>query len=295
MQFSALISQLALPLGLAFIMFAMGLTLRFSDFRRVFLKPAALLLGLGVQIVLLPLVAFALLQVWTVSAVLMGGIMILAASPGGITSSLLTHLAAGDTALSVAMTALSSLLGMISVPLIVGLSLAWFSPSGAGENLSVAAMMTGVFLVSTLPVLAGIMVHQLWPVAAQRLEKIVRPLSVGIFVLIVLGAFASSWRIMMDNIAIIGPFMLALNMMIMGAGWGLARLAGLARGQAIAISLEGGLQNGALAIFVALTLLQDPALMIPGITYALVMNLTAAMVIVWRLRNGSRQIAASED
>lgn len=291
MDYAAIISKLALPLGLAFIMFAMGLTLKFADFKRVLKHPLAVFIGLFVQICILPLAAFLLLQSWPIAPVLAVGIMILAASPGGITSNLLTHLARGDTALSVTMTAISSLAGMITVPLIVGFSVVSFLPSDLVGELSVANMMIGVFMVSTLPVLIGVAINQLWPVVAAHIERIAAPLSVGIFVLIVLGAFASSWQVMMENIAVVGPHMLALNVLIMLVGWFLARLMGLERPQIVAICMEGGLQNGALGIFVSLTLLHNTTLMIPSITYALIMNLTAAVLIFWRLQKN--MLAAS--
>ena len=284
MEFSVVISKLALPLGLAFIMFAMGLSLKFADFRRILYHPLAVFTGLFVQIICLPLAAFLLLQSWPITPAFAVGIMILAAAPGGITSNLLTRLAHGDTALSVTLTAITSLAGLVTVPLITGFSLKHFLPSGVVGDLSVAKMMIGVFMVSTLPVLIGVAINQLWSRMAVRIEKVAAPLSVGIFILIVLGAFASSWQVMMDNIAVIGPLMLVLNALIMGTGGLLAWMMGLQRFQAIAISLEGGLQNGALAIFVALTLLHNETMMIPAITYALIMNLTAAVVIFWRLQ-----------
>jgi bile acid:Na+ symporter, BASS family len=284
MDYAAIISKLMLPLGLAFIMFAMGLTLKFCNFKRVLKYPLAIFIGLFVQILVLPLAAFLLLQSWPIAPVLAVGIMILAASPGGITSNLLTHLARGDTALSVTMTAISSLAGLITVPLIVGFSVAYFLPSDLVGELSVANMMISVFMVSTLPVLIGVAINQLWPVVAEHIERIAAPLSVGVFVFIVFGAFASSWQVMMENIMVIGPHMLVLNILIMLVGWSLARVVGLERTQAVAICMEGGLQNGALGIFVSLTLLQSTTLMIPSITYALIMNLTAAVLVFWRLQ-----------
>lgn len=268
-------------------MFAMGLTLKFADFKRILLQPHAVFIGLSVQIILLPLAAFALLQSGQVSPVFSVGIMILAASPGGITSNLLTHMARGDTALSVTMTAINSLLGMITVPFIVSASLAYFLPAQEAYDLSVAKMITGVFVVSTAPVLMGVFINQWRPHLAERMERMAGPLSVGIFMLVVLGAFASSWQVMIENIFIIGPIMLALNVLIMVAGWGLARGSFLTKPQATAIALEGGLQNGALGIFVAVTLLHNKTLMIPSITYALIMNITAAMLIIWRLQKAS--------
>ena len=289
MELTEIVTKLALPLGLAFIMFSMGLTLKLRDFRPVFARPTALVTGLFVQMVCLPLTAFLLLQSWPVAPAFAVGIMILAASPGGITSNILTHMAKGDTALSISLTALSSLAGIFAVPLIVGLSLQWFIEPSRAPDLSVAKMILGVFMVSTAPLLTGLLINQLRPHLATKMERRSGPLAIGIFLLIVISAFASSWQIMMDNIATIGPIMLLLNVLIMLTGWLLARSARLDKPQIVAISLEGGLQNGALGIFVALTLLNDTTMMIPSITYALFMNLSAAIFIFWRLNRQRRR------
>ncbi|MCP4935162.1 MAG: bile acid:sodium symporter family protein [bacterium] len=286
---SKLLSRL-LPLGLAFIMFSLGLTLRIADFARVFVNPRGILIGLFLQIVILPLAAFSLLQSWSVSSVLAVGIMILAGAPGGITSNLLTQLARGDTALSVMLTAISSLAGMVTVPFIVGFSISYFMPEKLVTDLPVSNLIIGVFLVSTLPVMIGLTINQIWPQRARQISHTAKPLSTGIFLLIVLGAFISSWQVMMENISVIGPFMLLLNALIMIAGWLMALGGGLSRPSATAIALEGGLQNGALGIFVALTLLRDETMMIPSITYALIMNITAAVMIFWRFKKASHRL-----
>ena len=289
MELGAIITKLALPLGLAFIMFSMGLTLKLDDFRRVIRQPLALFVGLFVQMIFLPLAAILLLMSFPIAPALAMGIMILAASPGGITSNLLTHLAKGDTALSVTMTAISSLAGIITIPLLVGFSLNWFYPLPHPTDLSVIKIIVGVFMVSTLPVLIGLLINQRHRALATRIVTLSGPASTGIFILIVISAFASSWKIMMDNIAMIGPIILVLNGLIMIVGWLLARGTHLERPQAVAISLEGGLQNGALGIFVSITLLNSQTLMIPSITYALIMNLSAALFILWQLFNKSHQ------
>ena len=275
-----MIEKLLLPAGLAFIMFAIGLTLHVTDFTKVFRSARAVLLGLFCQIVLLPLVAFTLLSAWPIDPVLAVGVMILAASPGGITSNLLTHFARGDTALSISLTAITSLLGMITVPAIVTFAAAHFSDIQTPAQMPVWKMIIGVFLVSTLPVIIGMAINHMRPKLAEKIEVVARPLSVAVFALIVIGAFASQWTAMMENLPVIGALMVALNVAIMAVGYGLAFKAGLGRPAAKAISLEGGLQNGALGIFVATTLIGNATLAIPSITYALVMNVTAAVFIV---------------
>ncbi|MCP4185862.1 MAG: bile acid:sodium symporter family protein [Hyphomicrobiales bacterium] len=277
---NAMITNLLLPLGLAFMMFSIGLTLRFSDFIRVFIKPGFVLTGLACQIVLLPMFAFLLLHIWNMEPVLAVGIMILAASPGGITSNLLTHFAKGDTALSISLTAISSLAGMFSAPLVVGFALHYFTAAHAPQEILVWRMMAGVFAVSTLPVMVGILVNQANPILSDRIEDVARPASILIFAIIVIGAFTSQWTEMSANLPVIGAPILLLNIAVMTLGYYLATGVGADKASARAISLEAGLQNGAMGIFVAVSLIGDAKLAIPSITYALIMNVTAAVFIL---------------
>ncbi len=284
-----IVTKVLLPLGLAFIMFAMGLTLKVGDFTKLFRQPLPVVLGLFVQMLLLPALAFVLLLAYPMRPEYAVGVMILAACPGGITSNMITHIARGDTALSITLTAITSLAGMVSIPLIVGFALFWFT----GQHTAVPApkMALGVFTVSTLPVIVGMTIHHLAPKAAAAIERVARPVSLVIFALIVIAAFASQWRPMMQNIGEIGPVVIALNVLIMALGFALAAKVGLPHPQRVAIAIEGGLQNGALGIFVAMTLLSNPAMMTPSITYALVMNVTAAAFIAWLLARRQARVA----
>ena len=281
-----MIFKLLLPGGLAFIMFAIGLTLQISDFTRVLRRPGAIALGLFCQLLLLPVLAFAILQLWPVEPLMAVGIMILAASPGGITSNLLTHFARGDTALSISLTAISSLAGILTVPLIVGFSLNYFLQETA--QILVWKMILGIFAISTLPVLVGMAINQTAPETAQKIHSRARPASVIIFALIVIGAFAVQWSAMMTNLPLIGLPVFILNISIMVIGYGLALLLGIGQKSARAISLEGGLQNGALGIFVATVLIGNANLAVASITYALVMNVTAAVFIFIMQREHAR-------
>ena len=275
-----MIAKLLLPGGLAFIMFALGLTLQMADFSRIIKRPFAILLGLFCQLLLLPVLAFALLHIWPVEPLMAVGIMILAASPGGITSNLITHFARGDTALSISLTAISSLAGLVTIPLIIGLSLAWFTQSSTPLNISPWKMIVGIFTISTLPVLIGMTINQTAPAMARKIQSVARPASVIIFASIVIGAFAAQWQAMMVNLPNIGLLLVVLNISIMLIGYGLAIATDLGRQSARAISLEGGLQNGAVGIFIATSLLANPLLAVASITYALVMNITAGVFIL---------------
>ncbi|WP_291721356.1 bile acid:sodium symporter family protein [Magnetospirillum sp. 64-120] len=275
-----MITDLLLPLGLAFIMFAMGLALKPADFALVFTRPKAMALGLVSQMVALPALALAVVGVFDLPADFAVGLIILAACPGGITSNLLTHLAGGATALAVSLTAITSVVGALSVPLVVNFALMHVGGQGAPVDLPVAKMTLGVFAVATLPLIIAMGINARWPHVAARLEKAARHLATALFAFIVVGAFASQWRTMMDHAADVLPPALALNVAAMLAALVLARLGRLSGKERLALVLETGLQNGALGIFVAATLLQSPAMMVPSIVYALAMNVTALAVIV---------------
>lgn len=286
-----MIADILLPLGLAFIMFAMGLALTLADFKVVAARPRAVALGLACQMALLPVIAFLVVAGFGIRPDFAIGLMILAACPGGITSNLLTHLAGGATALSVSLTAITSIAGVLTVPVVVNLALAAFG-DGA-RDLSVAPMVLGVFAVSTLPLLAGMAVRAWAPVIAGRIAAAAQHIATALFALIVVGAFASQWRVMMENFAEVLPPAVVLNVVGMAAAAALARAVSLERAERIAVVLETGMQNGALAIFVAATLLGSSAMMVPGIIYALAMNLSAvAFIAVLRLRRVGRMTAA---
>ncbi|MCW9032777.1 MAG: bile acid:sodium symporter family protein [Rhodospirillales bacterium] len=274
-----MVTQILLPLSLAFIMFSMGLALVVDDFRRVLKYPKAMIYGLSSQMVLLPLIAFFIAIIFPMNPEFAVGIVILAACPGGITSNLLTHLARGDTALSVSLTAVTSLVGVLTVPLIVNLGLAHFVGMTEMVNLPIGKMVLGVFVISTLPLLAGMALRHYKEMWALWIEPKARKAATFVFVLIVAATFTGQWGSITDHFVEIGPAVVALNILTMGAGFFGARWLYLDRGQSVAISLECGLQNAAMGIFVAATLLANTMMVIPSVIYALVMNVTAAVVI----------------
>ena len=275
-----MIPQLFLPLSLAFIMLTLGLSLDVDDFKQVVVHPRAIAIGLFCQMVLLPAIAFALISKWGLPPELAVGIMILAACPGGITSNLLTHLAKGDCALSVSLTAITSLAGVITIPLIVNFSLTQFAGGESSLDLPVWQMIRGVFLITTLPVILGMGIRYFFSRTVLRIEKHARRIAAALFIVIVFGAFASQWEHMGQHFSEAGPVALALNVLTMASGFYGARLLSLNSRQTIAISIECGLQNGALGIFVAATLLANQTMMIPSLIYALIMNLTVAFFLV---------------
>lgn len=274
-------SSVLLPLGLAFIMFAVGLGLRIADFVAVFRQPRSLVAALGNQILLLPLIAALIVAFYAGRPEFAFGIMILAACPGGPTSNLLTVLAGGNAALSVSATALASLAGMLSIPLIL-----WAAQSllmGGADLVTVppGQILLSVFLVTGLPLVLGMILNGWRPRLADVIRLPARRLATAAFAFIVVGAFISQGANMMNHLFDLGPYILALNIGTMALGMLTARLLSLDFADTVAVSLEGGLQNAALAIFIAVSLFEVPAMLVPAIMYALTMNLTAVAFIAW--------------
>ena len=277
--------ELFLPLALGFIMFALGLTLVVDDFRRLLTRPKAVLAGLVGQVLVVPAAAWGIALAWGLPAEMAVGLMILAACPGGVSSGLLTHLARGDTALSITLTAITSVAAVATVPFIVDLSLRHFMNSGAGIEFPLASMVRGVFLLTTVPVVLGMGLRAWRPAFAMRVEVAAGRIATVLFVLIVLATFFSQRQVLAENLGSLGPAAVLLNLLVIGAGFGLAAGAGLERRDCIAVATESGLQNAGLGIFIASALLQSPAMTVPSVVYALVMNFGAiAFVALMRHR-----------
>ena len=276
--------ELLLPLALGFIMFSLGLTLVVDDFRRLLTRPKAVLAGLVGQVLVVPAAAWGIALAWGLPAEMAVGLMILAACPGGVSSGLLTHLARGDTALSITLTAITSA-AVATVPFIVDLSLRHFMNSGAGIEFPLASMVRGVFLLTTVPVVLGMGLRAWRPAFTTRVEVAAGRIATALFVLIVLATFFSQRQVLAENLGSLGPATVLLNLLVIGAGFGLATGAGLDRRDRIAVATECGLQNAGLGIFIASALLQSPAMTVPSVVYALVMNFGAiAFVALMRHR-----------
>ncbi len=251
-------TQVLLPLALAFIMFSMGLTLVAEDFKRVVRHPRAMGYGLLSQILLLPLIGFALASLLELPAELAVGLMILASSPGGITSNLLTSLANGDTALSVSLTAVTSLASLLTLPLLVNFALGYWGAGSAPVSFPLGKMVAGIFVISTLPLLAGMALRHLRPDWTRRIQKNTRRIAVVLFVMIVLITFMGEWGRMAQHLMEAGPSVVLLNLSAMGLAIIGSRMIGLDRRQGIAITIECGLQNAAMGIFLASPPLLSP-------------------------------------
>lgn len=279
-----LITQVFLPLSLAFIMFTVGLELTVADFKRVATQPKGFAVGAVSQILILPAVAVALVSSIDMTPALAVGVMIIAACPGGVTSNLLTYIARADTALSVSLTALISLLSVITLPAIVGFSIVHFMDASDAPEFSVVRTVLGVFVITTVPVAIGMAVARFAPSFAARFDRVGRKIATVLFVVIIAGAILSERENVVTYFVQAGPVMLALNIIMLVIAAAIARLAALGPGERTAITLECGLQNGTLAIFVALSLLENREMMIPGAIYSLIMFPTAVAYVILVMR-----------
>ena len=273
-----IVTDIVLPLALAFIMFVLGLGLTFDDFARVARKPRDFCIGALAQIVLLPVVAFLLISVWSLPPELALGVMIIAAAPGGVTSNILTAFAKGDVALSISLTAVISLLSVITIPAVVVFSYAQLIGGEAGD-VSVASTAISVFAIVTVPVLIGLAVRRCAEGFAIRLEPIARQISALLFVLVLAGAIFQERANIVTYFAQAGLITLVLNLVMMVLAYVIARVFASGPKQRVTISLECGLQNGTLAIAVATLLFDGGLATVPAATYSLIMFATALIYI----------------
>jgi len=273
-----IVTDIFLPLALAFIMFALGLGLVADDFLRVARQPRDFVVGAFSQIVLLPVVAFLLASIWPISPELAVGVVLIAAAPGGATSNVITSFARGDVALSISLTAVTSLLCLLTIPPVIAFAHAHFVGGGTGE-ISVLGTAVSVFLIITVPVLLGMAVRRFAETFAVRFERIARRISIVLFVLVLLGAILQERENVVAYFAEAGLVTLALNVVMMTLAFTLATLFGSGLRQRIAITIECGLQNGTLAIAVGTILFGGGAYIIPAATYSLIMFATALIFV----------------
>lgn len=272
------ITDVILPLALAFIMFTLGLGLTFSDFARVAKMPKNFLIGLVSQLVFLPLVALIIVFVWPLQPELAIGLILIAAAPGGVTSNILTSFAKGDVALSISLTAVMSLLSVISVPLVLGISMGLISDNSLG-SISLTSIAISMFLIVTLPVLLGMIFRASLSYLTKRIEKIAKILSTALFVLVLIGAILAERQNLVEYFAQTGLVVLILNILMMTIAYYWAKLFSSGRPQLKAISLECGLQNGTLAIFVGTSVFGGGLYIVPAATYSVIMYLTSLIFI----------------
>ena len=271
--------DVGLPVALAFIMFSLGLGLTVDDFFRVVRQPRDVLVGLLSQVVLLPVVGFALASTWPLAPELALGVMLIAAAPGGVTSNALTAFAGGDVALSISLTAVTSVVSMVTVPLIVALSHHQFMGGDGLGDVSVTGTALQVFAIVTLPVILGLLTHHLAGPAARRLRPRAQALSILLFVLVLAGAVIGERDNIVSYFAQAGLVTLVLNVAMMVLAWAIARGLGSGPRQRVAITIECGLQNGTMAIAVGVLLFGGGLTVVPAAIYSLIMFATALLYL----------------
>jgi len=275
-----------LPLALAFIMLTLGLGLTSQDFIRVIKQPKDFLIGLLSQIILLPIVAFIIIKIWPISPELAIGVMIIASAPGGVTSNILTSLARGDVALSISLTAVISLLSVLTVPFVVLTSVDLLGLNNITENISLQSMAIQMFLIVAAPTFLGMIIRKYANNFTLKFEPTAKKISVALFIVVLIGAILSEKENLVNYFAQAGLITLLLNILMMILAYNLAKIFGSGSQQKKAISIECGLQNGTLAIFVGTVLFGGGVYIIPAATYSLIMFLTS-ILFVFFLRNSN--------
>ena len=278
-----IVTDVILPLALAFIMFVLGLGLTGSDFLRVVKQPRDFFVGAFSQIILLPIIAFILVKIWPIAPELAIGVMIIAAAPGGVTSNLLTSFAKGDVALSISLTAIISLLCVITIPFIVLTSVGLLNDSNITQDISLFSMSRDMFLIVTVPVILGMLIRRFASGAALKFEPVAKKISIVLFVLVLLGAIAAERENVISYFAQAGLITLVLNIVMMIVAYCVAKLLASGMKQKKCITIECGLQNGTLAIFVATSIFGGGMYVIPAATYSLIMFATS-LIFVYLVR-----------
>ena len=276
-----IVTDLILPISLAFIMFSLGLGLSLNDFTRIFLKPKEFIVGFASQLIILPIVALILVLILPASPEIAIGVMILAAAPGGATSNILTSFAKGDVALSISLTAVISILSVVTIPLILGISLSFLGLNLANEGISLMDIALKMFLIVTIPVLIGISLCRV----LNSFEDMAKKISTILFFLVLLGAILAERENVVSYFAQAGLITLILNILMMVIAFYLSKALISNSSQQRAITLECGLQNGTLAIVVANVFFDGGAYLIPAATYSLIMYFTALPYIFYLRRN----------
>ena len=267
------------PLCLAIIMFGLGLGLQVSDFMRVVRYPKDFIVGFLCQVVLLPIIALILIKIITLPPEIALGVMVIAASPGGVTSNILTKIAGGDVALSVTLTAVVSLLCVFTIPLIIFTS-ADLIGVGITKDISIVKMGMKMFFVVTVPVIFGMTTRSLMTDFIRSKTMIIQRLSIILFVVIFISIWVEEWNRIVSFITRAGLIALILNLTMIFVGYYTAKFLASGVPQRKCISLECGLQNGTLAVFVATQLFDDIVFLVPTAAYALIMFVTSIFFVL---------------
>ncbi|MCM6775929.1 bile acid:sodium symporter family protein [Nocardia sp. CDC159] len=285
--------SIALPVALALIMFGLGLTLTVADFTRVVRTPKILAIALGCQLLVLPMVAFGLALLFDLPPILAVGMMLLAASPGGVQANLLSHLFRGDVALNISLTAVNSVIAAVTMPVVTNFALDYFEPEkGSGVVGLQFGKMIRVFAIVLIPVVVGMMVRRLRPRFADRMDQPVRIGSAAMILLLIAGAIIAERANLVSYIVDVGLITTLFCLLSLTTGFFVPRALGISEPRAIACSMEIGIHNGALAITIAISVLHSTAMAVPSAVYGL-LALPLAALVAWLVTRDSRPASAS--
>ena len=281
-----MIVKILLPIILAFIMFSLGLGLKAKDFSRILKFPIAFGAGLFNQVVLLPLIALALAHAFGLSNVFAVGLMILALCPGGVTSNILAKMAGGNAPLSISLTAVTSLLSILTVPLILAFSVNYFMGEEA-PPVDVTRLGITMFLITAAPVAIGMILTSKFPNLVDKIAPKVSRMAVGLFVIIIVAALAKNWEVFSSNLGTLGPVAVLLNVLMLLLGLVSAKALRLDKQDATTISIESGVQNGTLAIAVGSIIATVdgeilPPETVPAAVYSITMYVVCVPFVFWR-------------
>jgi len=268
------------PIALAIIMLGLGLGLTVDDFIRVVKIPRDFLVGFLCQVILLPIIAFILIKIIPMPIEIALGVMVIAAAPGGVTSNILTKFANGDVALSVSLTAIVSILSIISVPLIIFTSADLLGVSEINREISMASMSIKMFFVVTIPVIFGMIIRSFMTDFIVSKTLFIQRISVILFMLVFISIWVEEWDRIISFISRAGLVSFILNVVMIFIGYYVAKYLTSGVAQRKCISLECGLQNGTLAVFVATQLFDDIVFMVPTAAYALIMFVTSIFFVL---------------
>lgn len=278
----SLLTSVILPISLAVIMFGMGLSLVIDDFKRVFLNPKAALIGLVNQLLLLPIVGFSLALVFKLSPEMGVGLMIIASCPGGPTSNLITHVCKGDIALSISLTAISSLITVLTIPIILSFSMVYFTNAEAVPiEIPVLKTILQIMVITVIPVSLGMLIQHFNKKFADSMDRPIRIASTIIFIAVLVGVILANKSSIIPSMKKVGLVALSLNIITMIFGFYSSRFFKLNIKQSIAITIESGIQNGTLAIVIAASILKQVELSIPAAVYSLIMFLSSGF-LMWK-------------
>jgi len=276
---SNFLTAVFLPLALFIIMMSMGIGLTLDDFKRVTVEPKLVILGLIAQLILLPMVGFLVASAFPLTPELAVGLIVITACPGGSTSNMITYLVKGNVALSITLTAISSLVTVFTIPLLVNLAMQNFMGEGAALQFSLAETTLKIAVITIIPVALGMILNHYKPEFASKVEKLAKWLSLFFLALIIFGILLVERANLATYIYQVGWAVLVLNISTMALGYGIATIAKLPQDSVKAIAIEVGIQNGTLAIAIASspTFLNNSTMAIPAGIYSLLMYFTSAI------------------